>query len=338
MTARDVLGSAESLHDDEQFRPNGIAPTHPEPSKSRRSLVLRRIRRNWRLYVMLLPPVIFAVVFLYWPLYGMQMAFKDFSVAKGIGGSPWVGLKYFETFIHSYQFWPTIKNTIVLNFYELFAAFPVPLVLALLLNSLRSALYRRGIQLILFAPHFLSTVVVVGIMVMLLDPHGGLINQAAGSFGVGPIDFLGEPSLFRHIYVWSGVWQSAGYSMVIYLAALAGIDPALHEAATVDGASRLRRIWHIDLPGILPVAVVLLVLSMGSILSTGFEKVLLMQNSLNLGVSEVIDTYVYKVGLQSSIPQFSYATAIGVFKSVTALALLLCANWLARRVSRQSLL
>jgi len=337
MIPRGVLTATESKPGDGPAAPGGSAIANLMASTSRRSLILRRMKRNWRLYAMLVPPLIYAAVFLYWPLYGMQMAFRDFSVAKGITGSPWVGLKYFRTFVDSYQFWPTIRNTLVLNVYELFAAFPIPIILALLLNSLRWALYRHGIQLILFAPHFISTVVVVGIMVMLMDPHGGLINQVVGLFGAGPIDFLGEPSLFRHIYVWSGVWQSAGYSMVIYLAALAGIDPALHEAATIDGASRLRRMWHIDLPGILPVMVVLFVLSMGNILSTGFEKVLLLQNSLNLGVSETTDTYVYKVGLQSSIPQFSYATAIGVFKSVTALILLLCANWLARRSTRESL-
>lgn len=297
----------------------------------------RRLKGSWQLYVMLAAPLTYAIIFLWGPLYGMQIAFKQFSVGLGIQGSPWVGMKYFDTFIHSYQFWPIIKNTLILNVYELAALFPLPIVLALLLNSVRSKLYSRGVQLITYAPHFISTVVVVGIMVMLLDPNGGLVNQGVVALGGKPIDFLGDPSFFRHVYVWSGAWQTLGYSAIIYLAALAGIDPALHEAATVDGASRLSRIWHIDLPGIMPVTITLLVLNMGSILNSGFEKVLLMQNNLNLNVSEVIDTYVYRVGLKSTIPQFSYATAIGVFKSVFALVLLVVANSLARRIAKQGL-
>lgn len=298
---------------------------------------MRAVRQSWQLYVMLLLPIIYVIVFLYWPLYGVQIAFKNFSAAQGITESPWVGLKHFDTFLHSYQFWPIIKNTVVLHVYELFALFPLPIVLALLLNAVRSRLYSRGVQLVTYAPHFISTVVVVGILVMLLDPNGGLVNHLIGVFGAGPIDFLGDPGFFRHVYVWSGAWQTLGYSAIIYLAALAGIDPALHEAAKVDGASLIRRIWHIDLPGIMPVAVTLLILNMGSILSTGFEKVLLMQNPLNLNVSQVIDTYVYQIGLQSSIPQFSYATAIGLFRSVVSLILLFVANMFARRVAKTSL-
>jgi ABC-type polysaccharide transport system, permease component len=297
----------------------------------------RRIRNSWQLYVLLVPPIVYATIFLWGPLYGMQIAFKNFSVGLGIAGSPWVGMKYFDQFIHSYLFLPIIKNTLILNLYELAALFPLPIVLALLLNSVRSKLASRGVQLITYAPHFISTVVVVGIMVMLLDPNGGLVNQGLVAIGGKPIDFLGNPDYFRHVYVWSGAWQTLGYSAIIYLAALAGIDPALHEAATVDGATRLSRIWHIDLPGIMPVTVTLLVLNMGSILTSGFEKVLLLQNPLNIGVSQVIDTYVYQVGLRSTIPQFSYATAIGVFKSVFALVLLVTANTLARRIAKQGL-
>ena len=303
----------------------------------RKTSVWRRIAGCWQLYVMLAPPVAWTIIFLYWPLYGIQIAFKNFSVALGITGSPWVGMQYFSQFIHSYQFWPLIRNTLFLNIYELCAVFPLPIVLALLLNAVRSKLYSRGVQLITYAPHFISTVVVVGILVMLLDPNGGLVNQFVTFIGAQPIDFLGNVSWFRHVYVWSSAWQTLGYSAIIYLAALAGIDPQLHEAARVDGANIMRRIWHIDLPGVLPVSIVLLVLNMGSVLSTSFEKILLMQNSLNLSVSEVIDTYVYKVAFQSTIPQFSYGTAIGVFKSVIALTLLLLANWAARRVSNQGL-
>lgn len=312
-----------------------------EPSATRAPLrqrhIGRRIVQGWRLYVMLILPMAYVIIFLYLPLYGVQIAFKNFSVGLGISGSPWVGLQHFRTFVQSYQFWSLIRNTLILNLYELLALFPMPVVLALLLNAIRSKLYSRGVQIITYAPHFISTVVVVGMMIMMLDPTGGLVNQVITLVGGHPVNFLGNPSYFRHVYVWSGAWQTLGYSAIIYLAALAGVDPALHEAATVDGASRLARVCYIDLPAILPVTITLMVLNMGSILSSGFEKVLLMQNPLNLSVSQVIDTYVYQVGLRSSIPQFSYAAAIGVFKSIIGLTLLILANSLARRVAKQSL-
>ncbi|WP_163544106.1 ABC transporter permease [Occultella kanbiaonis] len=309
------------------------------PLRGRRlplSETLKQMRRRWQLYLLLLPPVAYAVVFLYWPLYGLQVAFKDFNILLGITGSPWAGLAYVQQFFESYQFWPVLKNTVILSFYELLALFPLPIILAVLLNAARSSKFRRGVQMITYAPHFISTVVVVGIISMMFSPDGGIVNQVIGLFGPAPIDFLSE-STWRHTFVWSGAWQTLGYSAIIYIAALAGIDPALHEAARVDGAGIVRRIWHIDLPGIMPVMITLLVLNMGSILSVGFEKVLLMQNPLNLGVSEVIDTYAYRVAFVASLPQYSFAAAIGLFKSIVALGMILLANWLARRVAKQSL-
>ncbi len=295
-----------------------------------------RLKRSWRLYVLLLPPFVFGIVFMWAPLYGLQMAFKDFSVALGINGSPWAGFKYVQQFLDSYQFGIVVKNTLLLNFYELLALFPLPILLALLLNVVRRAKFKRTVQLITYAPYFISTVVIVGIILMLFSMSDGIVNDAIEALGGERTDFL-SAGLFRHTYVWSGAWQTLGYSAIIYLAALAGIDPELHEAAKVDGASIVRRIWHIDLPGILPVMVTLLILNMGSMLSVGFEKVLLMQTPLNLGVSEVIDTYSYNVAFASSIPQYSYAAAIGLFKSVIALIMLVLANWLARRVAKTSL-
>lgn len=295
-----------------------------------------RMRRSWQLYVLLAPPMIFALLFLYWPMYGLQLAFKDYNVAEGIMGSPWVGLKYVEQFVSSYLFWPIIKNTLILNIYGLLALFPLPIVLALLLNTLRNQKFKRGVQLITYAPYFISTVVVVGIILMLFSPTTGIINQPLTAIFGHPIDFF-SAGMFRHTYVWSGAWQTLGYSAIIYLAALAGVDPELHEAARVDGASIVRRIWHIDLPSILPVTIVLLILSMGELLTVGFEKVLLMQNANNLSVSQVIDTYSFQIAFRSQIPQYSLATAIGLFRSVIALILILLANWLARRVAKQGL-
>ncbi|UFU06198.1 ABC transporter permease [Ruania halotolerans] len=306
------------------------------PTKKHQYPLGLRLKRSWRLYVLLLPPFVYGILFMWAPLYGLQMAFKDFSVALGISGSPWAGLKYLDQFVNSFQFGTVIKNSLILNFYELLALFPLPIVLALLLNVVRNMKFKRTVQLITYAPYFISTVVVVGIIIMLFSPSGGIVNQVIVGMGGQPTDFLSS-DFFRHTYVWSGAWQTLGYSAIIYLAALAGIDPQLHEAAKVDGASIVRRIWHIDLPGILPVMVTLLILNMGSMLSVGFEKVLLMQTPLNLDVSEVIDTYSYNVAFASSIPQYSYAAAIGLFKSVIAVIMLVMANWLARRVAKTSL-
>ena len=308
----------------------------PRVKKYRKSLG-RRMKETWQLWVLLAVPIVWVAIFLYGPLYGLQIAFQNYSIAKGFTRSPWVGFKWFDQFLHSYQFWPVIKNTLILNGYELAALFPLPIILSLGLNAMRDRRYSRGIQLITYAPHFISTVVVVGILFMVLSPQGGIVNQVVVWMGGQPIDFMSEAGWFRHLYVWSGAWQTLGWSAIIYLAALAGVDPALHEAARVDGANILRRMWHIDLPAILPVAITLLVLNMGSILSSGFEKVLLMQNPLNLDVSQVIDTYVYQVGLNSAIPQLSYATAIGMFKSMIALVMVLLANWFARRVAKQGI-
>ncbi|TCC49891.1 sugar ABC transporter permease [Kribbella capetownensis] len=304
--------------------------------KSRVGLGLR-MRRNWQLYAMLALPLIWLAIFAYWPMYGVIIAFKDYNVVSGIWGSPWVGMKYFDRFVESYQFWRLIKNTVYLHIYELVATFPLPIILALCLNTIRKKWFSRSAQLITYAPHFISTVVVVGLLVVLTSPNTGVTNKLIGLFGFGPTDVMGDSGMFRHLYVWSGAWQTMGFAAIIYLAALTSVPPELHEAAIVDGASRLRRIWHIDLPAIVPVAVILLILNIGSILSVGFEKVLLMQNSLNLDVAEVIDTYVYKIGLASAVPQFSYATAIGLFRSVIGLVLLVLANTFARRFAKSSL-
>lgn len=305
-------------------------------AKSRAGLGLR-MRRNWQLYAMLALPLIWLAIFAYWPMYGVIIAFKDYNVVSGIWGSPWAGMKYFDRFVESYQFWRLIKNTVYLHVYELVATFPLPIILALCLNTVRKKWFSRSAQLITYAPHFISTVVVVGLLVVLTSPNTGVTNKLIGLFGFGPTDVMGDSGMFRHLFVWSGAWQTMGFAAIIYLAALTSVPPELHEAAIVDGASRMRRMWHIDLPAIVPVAVILLILDIGRILSVGFEKVLLMQNSLNLDVAEVIDTYVYKIGLASSVPQFSYATAIGLFRSVIGLVLLVLANAFARRFAKSSL-
>lgn len=310
----------------------------PEPRANKSVSLGRRMLRAWQLYAMLLIPLVWVAIFCYWPLYGIQIAFRDYTPAHGITGSDWVGLKYFVRFLSSYQFFELIKNTVVLHMYELLVAFPAPILLALALNTLRQKVFSRIVQLVAYAPNFLSAVVVVGIMTMMLSPSTGVVNQFFSAVGLPRIDFMGQSEWFQSLYVFSGVWQSAGFAAIIYLAALAGVPPELHEAAKMDGASQLRRVWHIDLPSIMPIAVIMLILNIGSILNVGFEKVLLMQNPLNLDISQVINTYVYQVGLNSAVPQYSYATAIGIFQSVVGVILLLLANWMARRITKSGLL
>jgi multiple sugar transport system permease protein/putative aldouronate transport system permease protein len=295
------------------------------------------IRRNWQLYAMLALPVLYILVFKYWPMYGVQIAFRNFNAVDGITGSPWVGWANFERFVNSYSFRQIILNTLLLSAYSLAASFPFPIILALALNYTGRAWFRRTVQMVGYAPFFISVVVLVGMILVLLDPRFGLVNQLLGLVGIGPFDVMGNAAFFRHVYVWSGVWQFVGFSCIIYLAALTSVDPTLHEAAIVDGASKLQRIRDIDLPTIMPVAVVLLILEMGAILTIGFEKVLLLQNTINLPVSEVIDTYVYRVGLAAQLPQFSYAAAIGLFQSVIAFILIVVVNQIARRMGAASL-
>ncbi|WP_068776371.1 sugar ABC transporter permease [Paenibacillus sp. FJAT-26967] len=298
-------------------------------------IVLRRIRKNADLYLLFLPVVVYFLVFEYGPMYGVQIAFKNFVATKGIWGSEWVGLKHFQRFFDSYYFWRLIKNTLGIGLYQLAVGFPIPILLALMINEVRSSGYRRFVQTVTYAPHFLSTVVVAGMITMFLSPQSGLVNLLIQAFGGEPVSFMTEPGWFKSIYVWSGVWQHMGWSSIIYLAALAGIDPQLHEAARVDGASRLRRIWHINLPGIMPTVVVLLILEVGTVLGVGFEKVFLLQNSLNTASSEVISTHVYKSGILGA--QYSFSAAVGLFNSVINFILLILVNRIARRVNQTSL-
>lgn len=303
--------------------------------RTRRQRVLWSIRRNWILYVFLLPTLIYLAVFHYWPLYGVQIAFKKFVPSRGIWDSAWVGLAHFKKFFSSYMFADLLRNTILLSVYQLIAAFPFPIILALLLNYSVSNRLRKVTQMVTYAPHFISTVVLVGMMMVFMG-QSGIFNQLLGKLGAKPVPFLSDASLFRHIYVGSHIWQRTGYNSVIYIAALAGVSPELHEAAIVDGANKLQRIWHVDVPAILPTAIILLIMNTGNVLSIGFEKVYLMQNDLNLGVSEIISTYVYKIGLLSA--QYSYSTAIGLFNNVVNLVILLSVNKLADRMSGTSLL
>ena len=303
---------------------------------SRKKSFLQKMAGNWDLVFFVLPGIIITTIYHYLPIYGIQIAFRNFKIKRGIWGSPWVGLDNFARFFRSANAWPIISNTLILSLYSLAAGFPVAIILALMLISFRHKRYRRVIQAVTYAPHFISTVVMSGMLILFLSPRLGVINTIIRASGAESINFMGKSDYWRHIYVWSGVWQSMGWSSVIYFAALSGVSPEYHEAAIVDGATKFQRVLNIDLPFLAPTITMLLILNMGSILSIGFEKAYALQNPLNLGVSEIISTYVYKVGITNRDQSFS--TAINLFNSVVNAVLLLTVNALSRRISENSLL
>ncbi|MDR2023642.1 MAG: ABC transporter permease subunit [Hungatella sp.] len=295
----------------------------------------KRLKKNWQLYIFLLPSLAGLILFSYVPMYGIQLAFRDYNPLRGIIGSPWVGFENFTRFFNSPQFQNLLINTLAISFYSLIVGFPIPIILALGLNYVADLRFKKAVQSITYAPYFISTVVLVGILNIFLSTDGGLINQLVKLFGRDPILFMGQSRFWRHIYVWSGVWQSMGWNAVIYIATLAGVSAEMHEAATIDGATKFQRVFWIDLPMILPTIVITLILSCGSIMGIGFEKAYLMQNPLNLGVSEIISTYIYKIGLVNS--EYGFSTAVGLFNSVVNCIVLLTVNQVAKRMSKTSL-
>ena len=295
----------------------------------------RKIKSNIPLYVLLFPSIILLIMFAYIPMLGLVIAFKDYSPANGIINSPWVGFKYFTQFFNSVQFGTTMMNTLKISIYSILVGFPLPILLALLCNQLRAGKFKKVFQVTTYLPHFISTMVMCGMIILFLSPNSGLIANIFKSLGWTMPNLLSKPDSFAGVYVWSDVWQHIGWDSIIYLAALSAIDPTYYEAATMDGASRMQKILNIDLPLLLPTAMILLILRAGSLLSIGFEKVLLLQNPLNLAGSEVISTYVYKVGMLNF--QYSYSTAIGLFNTVVNLIILLSVNWFSKRYTKTGL-
>lgn len=295
------------------------------------------LQHNYQLYIMLMVPVTLVVIFCYIPMYGAQIAFKNFNIINGIWDSPWTGLKWFEKFVTNRMFFQTLSNTLILSLYSLFMGFPFSIMLALGLNYVRQRFFKKSIQMISYAPNFISVVVMTGIMFQLFNPRFGVLGQMLTLLSGESVDIFLIPSSFRHIYVWSGIWQGVGFGSIIYISVLSSVSPELHESAVIDGASILQRIRYIDFPAILPTTIVQLILSTGGLLNTGFEKVLLLQNSFNLQTSEVIDTYAYKMGLAATIPNHSYGAAIGLFKSVICFILLVIVNKIAQKLSDTSL-
>jgi putative aldouronate transport system permease protein len=304
-----------------------------------RAKTLKRIYENRGLYLLLAPAVILLVIFAYRPMYGIIIAFKDYKGNLGVLGSPWVGFKHFIYFFKSYNFITTIRNTFTISIYSMIAGFPIPILLALGINQMsvrgKAGFFRKFFQVTIYLPHFISTVVLVGMVLIMLSPSAGLISILYHLAGMEPPNVMAEPGLFIHVYVWSGVWQGAGWGSIVYLAALAAVDPELYEAATVDGATRLQKIRYIDIPSLVPTIVILLIMSAGGILGVGFEKVYLLQNARNLLVSEVISTYTYKIGLINM--QYSFSAAVGLFNTVINFVILALVNKIASRLSETSL-
>ena len=307
----------------------------PNAKKSLGKRISTEVKRHWQLYVMLILPVTYLIIFAYLPMGGAVIAFKDYSIRGGIWGSDWVGLKHFKNFFTTPDFKVLMRNTLALSLYSLVISFPMPILLALAINEMRGRHYKKVVQMVTYLPYFISTVVLVGIMQNIFSIRTGLVNNIITALGGTAVDFMGKPELFRSLYVWSGVWQGMGYSAVIYIAALASVDTSQVEAAIIDGAGRFARVWNVDIPAIMPTIVIQLILAVGSIMSLGFEKVYLMQNPLNMQFSEIISTFVYKRGLINF--QYSYATAVGLFNSVCNLVLIVLANMFSKKVNETSL-
>lgn len=298
---------------------------------SKKNDFFKNIKRSWQLYIFVSLAFLSILVFSYFPMYGILMAFQNYSPIQGIWGSTWVGFDHFRIFFEGPFFWPIIRNTFMLSLYALIAGFPLPIILALAFNEVKDGFFKKFTQTVTYAPHFISMVVMTGMVISFLSPSTGIINHLLGFIGIEPVSFLGEAGWFRSIYVWSGIWQSTGWGTVIYLAALAGVDPTLHEAAIVDGASRFKRVLHINLPAIMPTIIILLIMNVGAIMTNGFERIILLQTPLNLETSRVISTYVFEVGIGSL--RFSFATAIGLFNSIINAVLLIVVNFISKKVS-----
>jgi len=313
----------------------GVTALASANNVAQRGGLWKRIVKARYLILLLIPAFVYYVIFEYGPMFGLVVAFKNYNVFKGIWASDWVGFRYFEIFFSNPDFWPLLRNTFLLGFYSIVWGFPAPIFLALLLNEIRNSIFKRVVQTVSYLPHFLSNVVIASMVVMFLSPTTGLVNKLIVSLGFDPVYFLAIPEYFRTIYVASGIWQGIGWGTIVYLAALTAIDPHLYESADLDGAGRWKKMWHISIPGITPVIIVLLILNIGSLLATGFEKVILLYNPLTYSTADILSTYTYRTGLQQG--NFSYATAIGLFNGLTSFILIYVSNFLARKFRETSL-
>ncbi|MEM5585580.1 MULTISPECIES: ABC transporter permease subunit [unclassified Roseibium] len=293
------------------------------------------LRREWQLYLMLLPTIVWLLLFLYKPMYGLQIAFKDYSIFRGIEASPWVGFEHFRTLFDNDQFLRAVKNTIIISAYGLLFGFPVPIVLSLMFNEVLNRWFKKSAQTIVYLPHFISSVIIAGIVITALSPSAGIVNTVLGWFGIDAVYFLTKPEWFRPIFIGTGIWQEAGFQSIVYLAAIAGVSPTLYESAVVDGASRWQMMWKITLPCILPTIIIMLIIRIGNILEVSFEMVILLYQPATYETADVVNTFIYRQGIQDG--QYDMAAAAGLFNAVVAFVLVISANTLSKRFSRTSL-
>lgn len=312
------------------MKKNAKAKIHPAPKQS----LIAKMWKYRQFYLLLIPALIYVLIFSYGPMYGIQIAFKNYKGALGIWNSQWVGFKHFRDFFGGYYFWDLLRNTLFISLYNLAVGFPIPILVALILNETGAKL-KKTAQTILYAPHFISTVVLCGMIVTMFSKESGVVNTILEALGLERIYFMGEPGAFRHLYVWSGVWQGMGWNAIIYIAALSAVDPSLHEAASIDGATRIQRIININIPTIMPTIIITLIMAVGRIATVGYEKAYLLQTNLNVEVSEIISTYVYKRGIIDA--NYSFSTAVGLFNNIINIIMLCIANSVSRKVSETSL-
>ena len=316
------------------------SPTNPNvrPKQTFGDKLVRfidHIKREWQLYLMLLPAIVWFVVFLYKPMYGLQIAFKDYSIFRGVAGSPWVGFEHFETLLSNDQFARAFWNTIKISALNLLFGFPAPIILALLFNEIINTTYKRVTQTIVYLPHFISSVIIAGIITTAFSPTAGVVNTIMGWFGIDSIYFLTKPEWFRPIFVGTGIWQEAGFGSIVFLAAIAGVSPSLYESAVVDGASRWQMMWKITLPSILPTIIIMLIIRIGNVMEVSFEMIILLYQPATYETADVVNTWVFRQGLQSG--QYDVAAAAGLFNAIVAFVLVMVANTLSRRYVRTSL-
>ncbi|MEC0239984.1 ABC transporter permease subunit [Paenibacillus dokdonensis] len=314
---------------------------HRKPKKTvpvlspKKKVWKKQFLKRYELYLMLLLPMAWYVIFMYGPMYGLQIAFKDYSPIRGFWGSEWIGFEHFERFFSSYYFWRLIKNTVTIQTVSLILGFPIPILLALLINEIRVNRFKKILQNITYIPHFISVVVVVGMLSLFLNQDHGIVNIALVHLGIDPVPFMQKPEWFKSLFIGSNIWTDMGWQSIIYIAALSGVDPQLYEAAKVDGATRLQRVIHVSIPAILPTIIILLILDIGHFMDIGFQKIILMQNDLNMSSSDVIATFTYRKGILDG--DYSYTTAIGLFNAVINFILLISINQLARKKAETSL-
>jgi len=318
------------------------APDHIPPKAPQRPTVMDRLdwliqhfRREWQIYVLLAPTIIWFILFLYKPMYGLQIAFKDYSIFRGVANSPWIGWEHFETLFHSDQFSRAVWNTVKISILTLSFGFPAPIILALMFNEILNSAFRKTAQTIVYLPHFISTVIIAGIVITAFSPSAGIVNTIIGWFGIEPIYFLTKPEWFRPIFIGSGIWQEAGFSSIVFLAAIAGVNPSLYESAVVDGASRWQMMWKITIPSIMPTIIIMLIIRIGNLLEVGFELIILLYQPATYQSADVVNTFIYRQGLQTG--QYDLAAAAGLFNAVVAFVLVMAANTISKRVSRTSL-